>query len=61
MSIANAEVFEERLEGTLDIYTNQLVFAPGEPIFVHGQATPKEPVIIRLFAPDDTIAEFDKL
>jgi|TARA_B100001540_G_scaffold305142_1_gene315710 hypothetical protein len=61
VSIANAEVFEERLEGTLDIYTNQLVFAPGEPIFVHGQATPKEPVIIRLFAPDDTIAEFEQI
>ena len=61
MTLANAEVFQERLEGTLDIYTNQLVFAPGEPIFVHGQATPKEPIIIRLFTPDDTIAEFEQL
>jgi len=58
---ANAEVFQERLEGTLDIYTNQLVFAPGEPIFVHGEAMPKEPIIIRLFTPDDTIAEFEQL
>ena len=41
MTLANAEVFQERLEGTLDVYTNQLVFAPGEPIFVHGQAMPK--------------------
>jgi len=57
----NAEVFQERLEGTLDVYTNQLVFAPGEPIFVHGKATPKEPIIIRLFTPDDTIAEFEQL
>ena len=61
MTLANAEVFQERLEGTLDVYTNQLVFAPGEPIFVHGQATPKEPIIIRLFTPDDTIAEFEQL
>ena len=61
MTLANAEVFQERLEGTLDVYTNQLVFAPGEPIFVHGQAMPKEPVIIRLFTPDDTIAEFEQL
>ena len=61
MTFANAEVFQERLEGTLDIYTNQLVFAPGEPIFIHGQATPKEPIIIRLFTPDDTIAEFEQL
>ena len=61
MTLSNAEVFQERLEGTLDVYTNQLVFAPGEPIFVHGQATPKEPIIIRLFTPDDTIAEFEQL
>ena len=61
MTFANAEVFQERLEGTLDIYTNQLVFAPGEPIFIHGQATPKEPIIIRLFTPDDTIAEFEQI
>ena len=61
LTFANAEVFQERLEGTLDVYTNQLVFAPGEPIFVHGQATPKEPIIIRLFTPDDTIAEFEQL
>ena len=61
ITLANAEVFQERLEGTLDIYTNQLVFAPGEPIFIHGQATPKEPIIIRLFTPDDTIAEFEQI
>ena len=61
MTLANAEVFQERLEGTLDIYTNQLVFAPGEPIFVYGQATSKEPIILRLFTPDDTIAEFEQI
>ena len=61
LTFANAEVFQERLEGTLEVYTNQLVFAPGEPIFVHGQAMPKEPIIIRLFTPDDTIAEFEQI
>ena len=61
LTFVNAEVFQERLEGTLDVYTNQLVFAPGEPIFVHGQGIPKEPIIIRLFTPDDTIAEFEQL
>ena len=45
MTFVNAEVFQERLEGTLDVYTNQLVFAPGEPIFVHGQGVLKEPII----------------
>ena len=61
MTLANAEVFQERLEGTLDVYTNQLVFAPGDPIFVHGLATAKEAIIIRLFTPDGTIAEFEQL
>ena len=61
LTFVNAEVFQEKLEGVLDVYTNQLVFAPGEPIFVHGQALPKEPIIIRLFAPDNTIAEFEQI
>ena len=56
-----AEVFQERLEGFLNIYTNQLVYAPGDPIFVHGSAMPKEPIILRLFTPDDTIAEFEQI
>jgi len=60
-TLVNAEVFQERLEGTLDVYTNQLIFAPGDPIFVHGLATPKEPIIVRLFTPDGTIAEFEQL
>tara|TARA_B100000029_G_scaffold371524_1_gene365476 strand:- start:4487 stop:5482 length:996 start_codon:yes stop_codon:yes gene_type:complete len=61
LTFAEAEVFQERIEGILNVYTNQLVFAPGEPIFVHGQAMPKEPIIIRLFTPDDTIAEFEQI
>jgi len=56
-----AEVFQERIEGTLDIYTSQQVFAPGEPLFVYGQAVSKEPLVIRLFAPDKTIAEFEQI
>ena len=64
-TLANAETFSVEgtisIEGTLDVYTNQLVYAPGDPIFVHGLATPKEPIIIRLFTPDDTIAEFEQI
>tara|TARA_A100001037_G_C15100817_1_gene613895 strand:+ start:72 stop:1067 length:996 start_codon:yes stop_codon:yes gene_type:complete len=61
LTFAETEVFQERIDGILNVYTNQLVFAPGEPIFVHGQAMPKEPLIIRLFTPDDTIAEFEQI
>ena len=59
-SLVNAQVSQE-MDGTLNVYTNQLVFAPGDPIFVHGLATAKEPIIIRLFTPDGTIAEFEQL
>jgi hypothetical protein len=61
LTFVEAEVFQERIEGVLNVYTNQLVFAPGEPIFIHGQAMPKEPIIIRLFTPDGTIAEFEQI
>ena len=64
-TLANAETFDVEttvaIEGTLNVYTNQLVFAPGDPIFIHGLATAKEPIIIRLFTPDGTIAEFEQL
>ena len=64
-TLANAESFDIEttisVEGTLNIYTNQLVYAPGDPIFVHGLATPKEPIIVRLFTPDGTIAEFEQI
>ena len=45
----------------LDVSIPQLVYAPGEPLFVYGQAEPNESLIIRLFAPDNTIAEFEQI
>ena len=47
--------------GELDASTSQLVYAPGEPLFVYGVADPNESIIIRLFAPDNTIAEFQQI
>ncbi|MDA0757014.1 MAG: methyl-accepting chemotaxis protein [Crenarchaeota archaeon] len=61
ITLANAQLFEDRLKDRLDVYTNQLVFAPGEPVFVYGKGISKEPLIIRLFAPDNTIAQFEQL
>ena len=45
----------------LDVAIPQLVYAPGEPLFVYGHGEPTEPIIIRLFAPDNTIAEFEQI
>ena len=47
--------------GELSASTSQLVYAPGEPLFVYGVAEPNESIIIRLFAPDNTIAEFEQV
>lgn len=46
---------------TLSISTNNKVFSPGEPFLVYGQALPKEDLIIRLFAPDETISKFEQV
>ncbi|MDH3618905.1 MAG: methyl-accepting chemotaxis protein [Nitrosopumilus sp.] len=45
----------------LEISTNSSVFSEGEPLFVYGKGLPNENLIIRLFAPDETIARFDQI
>ena len=45
----------------LDANTSQMVFAPGEPLFVYGFGEPNEPIILRLYAPDNTVAEFQQI
>ena len=45
----------------LDASTSQVVYAPGEPLFVYGIGEPNEPIILRLYAPDNTVAEFQQI
>jgi hypothetical protein len=45
----------------LDAFTSQLVYAPGEPLFVYGTGGSNEPIILRLYAPDNTVAEFQQI
>ena len=45
----------------LDASTSQFVYAPGEPLFVYGSGEPNEPIILRLYAPDNTVAEFQQI
>jgi len=45
----------------LNASTSQMVYAPGEPLFVYGQGLSNEPIILRLYAPDNTIAEFQQI
>ncbi len=45
----------------LEVATDKQVYADGQPLLVYGKALPNEPLIIRLFAPDGTIAKFDQI
>ena len=52
-----SNVFAEQLE----IFTDNDVYSDGQPLFVYGEALSNENLIIRLFAPDGTIAKFDQV
>lgn len=45
----------------LDVYTNSKVYAPSHNLQIYGTGLPEENLILRLFAPDETIAKFDQL
>jgi len=45
----------------LELFTNSKVYAPEHNLQVYGIGLPEENLIIRLFAPDETIAKFDQL
>ena len=41
--------------------TDREVYSSGQPLLVYGTGLPNEPIIIRLFAPDGTISQFDQI
>jgi len=45
----------------LVLFTNSKVYSPAHSLQVYGQGLPEENLIIRLFAPDETIAKFDQI
>ena len=45
----------------LDVFTDSQVYTDGQPLFVYGNAISNENLIIRLFAPDGTIAQFEQI
>jgi len=45
----------------LELFTNSKVYSPAHNLQVYGVALPEENLIIRLFAPDETIAKFDQI
>ncbi len=45
----------------LELFTNSKVYSPAHNLQVYGEGLPEENLIIRLFAPDETIAKFDQI
>ncbi len=45
----------------LELSTNNKVYSPAHSLQVYGTGLPEENLIIRLFAPDETIAKFDQI
>ncbi len=45
----------------LELFTNSKVYSPEHNLQVYGTGLPEENLIIRLFAPDETIAKFDQI
>lgn len=45
----------------LELSTDNKVYSDNQPLFVYGKSLSNEQLIIRLFAPDGTIAKFDQI
>ncbi len=45
----------------LDLFTGNKVFSDNQPLLVYGKSLPNEQLILRLFAPDGSIAKFDQI
>ena len=56
IAASSPDIFAE----TPKLYTNQSVYSPQHPLFVYGEGTPNQPLIVRLFAPDGTTANFEQ-
>ena len=57
ITVSSPQVFAEELKA----YTNQQVYATQHPLLIYGTAPENAPLVLRLFAPDGTIAEFKQI
>jgi len=55
--VSSPQVFAEELKA----YTNQQIYSTQHPLLVYGTGPENSPLILRLFAPDGTIAEFEQI
>jgi len=57
ITVSSPQVFAEGLQ----VYTNQQIYSTQHPLLVYGTGPENSPLILRLFAPDGTIAEFEQI
>ena len=57
ITVSSPQVFA----GELQVYTNQQIYTTQHPLLVYGTGPENSPLILRLFAPDGTIAEFEQI
>ena len=48
-------------EDGLELFTNSKVYSPEHNLQIYGKGLPEENLILRIFAPDESIAKFDQL
>ena len=57
ITVSSPQVFAEELK----VYTNQQIYSTQHPLLVYGTGPVSAPLVLRLFAPDGTIAEFEQI
>jgi len=57
ITVSSPQVFAEGLQ----VYTNQQIYTTQHPLLVYGTGPENSPLILRLFAPNGTIAEFEQI
>ena len=57
ITVSLPSVFAEELE----IFTNQQIYTTIHPLLVYGNAPANEPIVVRIFAPNGGIAEFQQI
>jgi len=57
ITVSSPQVFAEELK----MYTNQQIYSTQHPLLVYGTGPENSPLILRLFSPDGTIAEFEQI
>ena len=57
VTVSSPQVFAEELK----VYTNQQIYATQHPLLVYGTGPPNAPLVLRLFSPSGTIAEFEQI